>query len=202
MDINKQLENYKKLNKKLSKEKEALIEMARSQGFEFDEKTCSLIRNEEEVYVMDLYIRSETAYESSGYYLAYAGLIQIPESYFMEIKGLITKNKEDWEEMFQLDSYFEIDEFEGFRRAMDYLPLEYISVDEIGNIFLADDMSDANEKREGIIEFYGEMYFGDEHSDGYVSIFKMNKAVYERNKHEQKFENTKYIMENTSFEYK
>ena len=197
-EIEEKLERYREIMEKADSLREDLEVLAESQGYEFDKEKRCLTKNKDEVYVMDIYIRNESAYEEFGYFSVYAGLIQMSEDYFNDIKNKFTKNKEDWEDILQSDYFFEDKNFENFRKGM--FSLDYISKDMINTIWLAED-NVINTSREGFIEFFGEMYFGDDFTDGYISIFKMNKEIFEKNKHEEFFRNAKYLKDNAPFKY-
>ena len=64
-------------------------------------KNCFL-KESEIVHILDIFVRAETLYESSGYFIAYSNMILIPNELFEKIKNyLLNGSVDDFQNIFE-----------------------------------------------------------------------------------------------------
>jgi hypothetical protein len=201
-----ELEELEKLKNKYDTQKANLIQNATLYGYTYNEDEDKFYKEENIVHVCNIYIRAETSYEESGLYKAYSALLEIPETLFLKIKTLMTNDKSDWCQIFDIiNDYYEYPTkniLDGLYNCLDITNIQYIEESMIDIV----DKECISNSREGIMNVYGEInlnYLETENSimNGYITFFDMNEFVFDKNKFESYFTNDKYLRDNAPFIY-
>lgn len=198
--MDKNLEYLENLKKEHNELLEKIKNESKNLGYIYDEEKNCFLKESEIVHILDIFVRAETLYESSGYFIAYSNMILIPNELFEKIKNyLLDGSVDDFQNIFEEIMDYDSNILKDFNKCLDYSSLYEFNEDNIS--FCKTSKYYKRDYREGLEECFGDFYIKEDGLYSYLSFFDMKKDIFDKCKHSEMFWNEKFIRDNACYKF-
>ena len=185
--------DYIKEIEKIESEKQEIINKAKQEGYIFVNNL--LIKSNEYMPVIEVYVRGETLYESAGRYFVFKNTIPLTREQVNEIIKYKEFNVENIIEIMYNSFVNELKDLDGFYEILDMY--SHLEEEHINYITKKEDLKERYhlDKNQNL---YMEFYFQDSYNNmnGFVSIFDMRVEDLEDETKESDIFLVKYLKDN------